>query len=288
MSHQQRNSVSVYRFVGASAIRTAASAGAACAGPGATGTATTAQYNLELQCTIDNASSGTFEQLDFSRYSGWVAFLEVVGEAPLLLVSDSIKGVVHLFDVRSGQHVGYLVAPGDGSLPGARGVAVSPDARTIAVSAYGPDDRVTIRLYSAQGTRELLRTIDGGAGRARSVAFSADGLVVAVLDNSFCRVLGYSTVTYEPAGHIVGGLDDPRDLKEYRGGWLIPSFHSNRITWVGPDGHIQSVLDPEVAPAFKEPLAVAVLGPDPTSEMLVVRCKSGVCVFRLRVVPAVH
>lgn len=275
MSHQKLNAVSVYRITGAGA-------GGAGAGDGPLGTPTAQALRLQHHCTIDNSTSGVFDSLDFSRTSGWLAFLEAGGAtAPLLLVSDSIKGSVHMFDVHSGQHAGYLVAPG--GLPGARGVAVSPDCGTIAVSACAPGTQVSISLYAARGDHGLLRTIQCGAGRARGLAFSADGLVLAVVDDFHRCLTGYNVETGESVGCIAADLSDPRDVGPHGGGWLVPTFNGNGITWVGQDGRSRLVLNTAGVPYFPEPLSVATLaGPEPGSEMLAVRSKSGLALFRLR------
>ncbi len=287
MSHQKLNAVSVYRITGPSIV--GAGAGGAGARDGPLGTPTAQALRLQHHCTINNSTSGVFDSLDFSRTSGWLAFLEVDGVAPLLLVSDSNKGAVHMFDVHSGQHAGYLVAPG--GLLGARGVAVSSDCSTIAVVAYRtqvePGNRPVVKLFSAFGARDLLREIhfdvgvgDGELTFPRGVAFSPDGATFAIVDFrlsgltpgshsepardasagmrlTHSRVSVFRTATGSFSHHALTDVLEPRDVVSCRGGWLVVGMMGS--VYVNASATPQHVIASDGKSPFTEPLAAAVM-----------------------------
>jgi hypothetical protein len=73
-------------------------------------------------CTLGGRGSTAPMQFKFSHSwaSGYLAFT-FANSRPLLLVTDACQGAVHIVDVVSQTHVGYVASPG--SLAGSRGVA---------------------------------------------------------------------------------------------------------------------------------------------------------------------
>jgi WD40 repeat protein len=84
--------------------------------------------------------------------------LEFSADGRLLVVVSQEQGTVHLWDVRRGERLFTLPLPSDPSVRGGDWhLAVAPDGRQIACSAWSPQEPGGFYLYSASGSEPTAR-----------------------------------------------------------------------------------------------------------------------------------
>ena len=162
-------------------------------------------------------------------------------DSRLLLVTDHVLGAVHIVDVLSRTHTGFLAPPGSVDGPcgvAATGVGTQP---LVAVSAWRSFTSLHHRvlLFTGGGTTwHLLRTIiDCPLLRAPcGLRFSRDGarIAAACLDGHCVALLACSTGELE--GHVAIADDlQPVDVEELSpdgrttSGWLVACCNQQQI-----------------------------------------------------------
>jgi hypothetical protein len=201
---------------------------------------------LALVCTLGGASSPAPMQFNFlvdGFSSGWMAF---TGPATsrLLLLTDAGHDAVHVIDVAGRVHAGYVAAPG--TIAGPRGVAAR--GSLVAVSAWKRKDSGdhVVRVFEGSGAMwTAVRVVGGGFGGPgsadgqltypRGLRFSGDGTGQAVADDGNGRVSLFRVEDGSFVRHVATGLDGPFDVEECEGGWLVASYDSHTIEFVGGD-----------------------------------------------------
>jgi hypothetical protein len=172
--------------------------------------------------------------------SGWMAF---TGPATsrLLLVTDAGHNAVHVIDVAGRVHVGYVAAPG--TVAGPRGVAARGSLGAVSAwEGHGSADHV-VRLFEGSGAMwTAVRVLAGGFGgpgcadgqlnQPFGLRFTHDGTGLAVADAWNGRLSLFHVEDGSFARHVATGLDDPMDVEECDGGWLVVS---DTIEFVGGD-----------------------------------------------------
>ena len=160
---------------------------------------------LPLVCTLGGPDAPPPMDFGFvdagGDFGGGLAFTDRSCDwPPLLLVTDVGKDAVHVIDVVTQVHVGYVAGPG--TIAGPRGVAATRDL--VAVSSYHPgeaDDEGErgdgfnhrVHLFQGAGTSwtplRVLGDASGAPGRGHGqlwapggVRFSSDGAGVLVAD----------------------------------------------------------------------------------------------------------
>jgi hypothetical protein len=259
-----RNTLSVWRLPGdARGGGGAFGAAGPSAGAGADASAG-GGGGLRLVCTLGGAGSPAPMQFMFKDddgYSGYLAFAPPAtttttscsssSTSPLLLVTDPGHDAVHLVDVVSRSHAGYVAPPG--SLSGPRGVAASRVSPLVAVSTWtrhDSGDHVVVVYRGSGAVWEAVRVIgvgfrgpgsrDGQLKRQYGVRFSGDGSGVCVADCWNDRVSMFHVVGGGFVRHVTTGVSWPRDVEEVEGGWLVACVGSDTVEFVcdgvGGDG----------------------------------------------------
>ncbi len=194
-------------------------------------------------------------QFDFGSghgYSGYLAFSHPATSdpratspaRPLLLVTDHGHDAVHVVDVVSRTHAGYLASPG--SIAGPRGVAASRASPLVAVSAWKKrdiGDHVVVVYRGSGAVWEAVRVIGGGFGApgsrdgqlkwAYGLRFSGDGSGICVADSGNHRASMFRVGDGGFVRHMAKGLDHPFDVEEVEGGWLVACAGSDSVEFVG-------------------------------------------------------
>jgi len=203
---------------------------------------------LPLVCILGGASSPAPMRFRFHDGSGSSGRMAFTGPptARLLLVTDAGHDAVHLVDVVTRTHAGYLASPG--SIFGPRGMAASRASPLVAVSAWKrclPGEQV-VRLYRRRGggtAWEAVWVIGDGLGRPGcndvqlgapyGLRFSAVESVICATDALNDRASVFRVGDGGFVRHIAEGLDVPRDVEELEGGWLVACWRSHSVTFVG-------------------------------------------------------
>jgi hypothetical protein len=254
-SDERKNNLSVWGLPGGTSgggtsgragVSVGAGVGGALAGGGGGG--------LTLLCTLGGDGSAAplrFKFKDGIRTgSGYLVFITITttGDGssdarPLLVVTDAGHDAVHLVDVVGGTHAGYLASPG--SIAGPRGVAASGTSPLVAVSAWkrehSGDHVVLVYQGTGGGAWETVRVIGGGFGapgsrdgqlyRPRGLRFSGDGSGICVADFHNDRASVFRVDDGGFVRHVATGL--AMDVEEVEGGWLVASFRSLSVEFVG-------------------------------------------------------
>jgi WD40 repeat protein len=145
-------------------------------------------------CLWDLATQRLLDRFDWGRPVWCVA---ISPDAKILAVGGQDR-VLQLFDVESWQNLDEVIAHRDW----VRTAAFSP---TDGVLASGSGDR-RVRLWSADERLRRLETLQAGAARVRSVAFSGDGQRVAAgCEDGIVRV--WNRATFQPPTELDSGVD---------------------------------------------------------------------------------
>ena len=206
---------------------------------------------LVLEYTLGGRGSPASMQFDFASgvgFSGYLAFTPQVVAADishLLLVTDHGHDVVHVVDVVSRAHAGYVAAPR--SISGPRGVAATGDL--VAISAWedsrGCDHVVHIyRVGSGGGSHWThVRVIGRGVGysdgqlqQPYGLRFSGDGAAICVADWRNGRVSLFHVGDGRFVRHIATELNGPRDVEEVKNGWVVACWGSDTVEFARNDG----------------------------------------------------
>ena len=199
--------------------------------------------------TLGGTGSPAPMQFEFDYGSGSLAFTPLLHGsdmrrvALLLLVTDAGHDAVHMIDVASGVHAGYVAAPG--SIAGPRGVAACGVAPLVAVSVWKMDsgDHV-VHLYRAGSGGEShwihVRAIGSGTGladgqfrRPFGLRFSGDGVSICVADAANDRVSLFRVSDGGFVRHIATGVSyTPYDVEEVEGGWAVVCCGSLTVEFV--------------------------------------------------------
>ena len=197
---------------------------------------------LVRMCTLGGRGSKAPMQFKFGCdkwASGLLAFTSAKSP-PLLLVSDAGHDAVHIVDVVSQTHVGYVASPG--SIAGPRGVAACGTSSLVAVSAWrdwDAEDHVVV-VYSGSGAHwEAVRVI-GGRRHPQFIMpfglrFSADGSNICVAERGNDRISLLRVSDGEYVRHIKAGIftRSPFDVEEVDGGWMVVCH--NRLVCIHDD-----------------------------------------------------
>ena len=220
------------------------------------GAETAVGSGLALVCTLGGKGSPAPMQFKFSiTYgSGHLAFtpplvldsdsrdLHVLPH--LLLVSDAGQDAVHMIDVVSRAHIGYVAAPG--SIAGPRGLAAR--GNLVAVSAWKElnNGHHVVHVYRAGSCGALwtyVRAIGRGYGgldgqllRPCGLRFSGDGSNICVADRGNNRLSMFRLGDSVFVRHIATELDGPRDMEEVEGGWVVAYWVSDTVGFVSDGG----------------------------------------------------
>jgi hypothetical protein len=153
----------------------------------------------------------------------------------LLLLPDAGRDAVHVIDVQSREHVGYVAAPG--SNLGPRGVAAR--GPLVAVSAWKEWRRGDHVVHVFTGTAPLwtpLRVVGSGCSsegssfgepaagkltRPYGVRVTRDGAGVVVTDFYNGRVCRFRVEDGAFERHVTTVVRSPWDVEEVHGGWLV-------------------------------------------------------------------
>ena len=196
---------------------------------------------LDLVYTLGGHGSPEPMRFLFANEEGYSGFLAFASR--LLLVTDCGHDTVHMVDVASRAHVGYLAAPG--SITGPRGVAAN--GTLVAVSAWkteGSEDHM-VHIYRSVGTAWThVRAIGAGGTYFGSeaagwltcpygVRFSADGSAICVADAWNDRVSLFRVSDGWFIRHIATGLNCPYDVEEVEEGvWAACCRASHTVKFV--------------------------------------------------------
>ena len=172
------------------------------------------------------------------------------GATGMLVVADARAGhdAVHIIDVARRCHAGYVAPPS--TILGPRDVAMAPNGRTVAVSAWkgGVEYCVEVQLFQLE--REVDTAGCGGTGWSPSrvvcsgsvtpdgmrvgtpsgLRFTADGALLALADSDHNRVTLFRVGDGGFVGHLGGTgrqrrLSYPTDLEECEDGdWLVTNL----------------------------------------------------------------
>jgi hypothetical protein len=199
---------------------------------------------LARVCTLGGASSPAPMQFKFNDgngASGWMAF---TGPATsrLLLVTDAGHDAVHVIDVAGRVHVGYIAAPG--TIAGLRGVAARGSLAAVTTWKRIDSGEHVVRVFEGSGSSwTAVRVVAGGfgcPGRADGelnypfgLRFTGDGTGLAVADAWNHRVSVSRVEDGSFVQHVATGLDDPMEVEECEGGWLVACYGSHTIEVVG-------------------------------------------------------
>ena len=194
-------------------------------------------------CTLGGGFSTAPMQFKFSHSwaSGYLAFTPA-NSRPLLLVTDACQGAVHIVDVVSQTHVGYVASPG--SLAGSRGVAACETSPLVAVSVWNRYDSIDQRVvvFSGSGAQwESVRVIRGWHHPAQlrlpiGLRFSADGSCICVANTGSDRISLFRVSDGEYVRHTITRY--PFDVVEVKGGWLV-ACQTKYHGFVHDDFHVE-------------------------------------------------
>ena len=181
---------------------------------------------------------------DFKGTGGWSGMLAFTNsgietEPPLLLVTDHGHDAVHLIDVVSLRHMGFV--GGLGKVPGPRGVAAG--CCVVAVSCWKEVHcgQHVVLLFEGRGDAwTLLRTVGSGTGTRDGqfhmpygLRFTGDGgSSVAVADCLNDRVSLFRFTDGTFMSHVATGVKNPLDVEEHAGGWLVACAGCNTVEFV--------------------------------------------------------
>ena len=228
---------------------------------GGVGTGAGCASGLARVCTLGGEWSPAPMQFKFFSHGDMSGYLAFIPSAPgaafrhfphLLLVTDHGHDAVHMIDVMSRAHVGFLATPG--TIAGPRGVAVSGVAPLVAVSAWkewtSGDHVVHIYRPGSYGSPWThVRVIGGGFdsmdGRMKwpfGLRFSADGAAICVADRGNHRVSVFRVDDGVFVRHIAKGLRGPRDVEEVEGGWVVACVVSHTVEFMSDGGGRRSSL----------------------------------------------
>ena len=166
----------------------------------------------------------------------------------LLLVSDWGHDAVHIVDVVSRTHVGYVAAPR--TIAGPCGVAASGAASLVAISTWKErfGDQHMVHIYRAGSSRvhwTHVRVIGSGIGKSDGhfnrpfgLRFSADGSAIYVADMGNHRVSLFRVGDGGFVRHVATGLVFPRDVEEVEGGWAVACWGSDTVEFVRDGGQL--------------------------------------------------
>lgn len=205
---------------------------------------------IDTVYSVQDAAHGvvTFRFQTYTQYSGHMAFLGPVARC-LLAVTDAGHEAVHLLDVLTHTHVGYVARPGTITAP----AGVAAWESWIAVSTAPVEADHVIRLYEgAEAEWTLLRVIGGGFGGPgpadgqlhdpRGLRFVEDGTVLAVADKENDRVSTFRTADGAFVTHVATRLPKPEDVECNQDGWLVPCLMSGTVEALSPSGkHLGSL-----------------------------------------------
>ncbi len=232
---------------GAGAGAVGGGGGAAAAGAGAVGAAGAAGGGAGISCnkrfTLGGNSSAApmrFRFRDASNVdecgSGFLAFTgDNIGSYPLLLVTDHGQNCIHVIDVVSKLHVGYM--GGDpGSVQGPRGVAASGALVAVSCWTRGSHGHVVTLFQRALTSWEQVRII-GGEGqlcRPAGLKFLAGSCELAVADSGNHRISRYrvSDGQFLRQDAVAG---TPWDLDQCEGGLLVARYDSHDVNFLCSD-----------------------------------------------------
>jgi hypothetical protein len=262
-SDEEYNLLSVWRLPGDASGSGACSGAGVCAGAGARGGRGRRRRcgfcglttpGLTLVRTLGGVRSVAPMQFKFMDAYGWssgyLAFASPSTAASssssaraLLLVTDAGHDAVHLVDVVSRRHAGYLAPPG--SIAGPRGVAASRASPLVAISAWKMGDRgdhVVVVYRSSGAAWEAVRVIGGGFGDPGAndgqldtpfgLQFSGDGSGICVADWGNDRAGVFRVDDGGFVQHLGTGLSGPLDAEEVEGGWLVACACSDTVKFV--------------------------------------------------------
>ena len=187
-------------------------------------------------CTLGGDGSPAPMQFNFSEeITGFLAFTpqrpnSSSDTTSLLLVTDHVRDAVHIVDVVTKTHKGYVAAPG--TISGPHGVAASKEL--AAVSAWKEVDRddhvVHIYRVGSGGASHWTHTrvigngfggLDGRLDMPFGLRFSGDGSAICVADYWNNRASLFRVRDGGFVRHITTGLRCPFDVMEMEGGWVV-------------------------------------------------------------------
>ncbi len=247
-SDSYKNALSVWSLPGGASGNGASGGAGDAAGGGGGGLTVVCTLGPGLGC----AAPMQFKFFDGQGYSGYLAFTPSTTAScgvssnarPLLLVTDAGANAVHVVDVVGRSHAGYLAPPG--TINGPRGVAASGTSPLVAVSAwkkYDSDDHVVVVYRGSGAVWEAARVIGGGFGRPGprdgqlsmpyGLWFTRDGSAVCVADAGNGRASVFRVGDGGFVRHIAAGLNNPMDVEEVEGGWLVACLYSHTLEFVG-------------------------------------------------------
>lgn len=141
----------------------------------------------------------------------------------LLLVPDKIKGSVHVIDVVTKRHLGYVAPLSTIANP----LAVAAKNALVAVSGsgYGTGD-TNIQIFARAATDWVpyAKILLAQVAIPRAIRFSCDGTHVILADSNLhqIRIQLYRVIDGQIAmEHKLHRCDLVRDIEECRGGWLF-------------------------------------------------------------------
>lgn len=234
--------------------------------PTSLASSTSLNTRFELLYSLGGAFSSAPMKFKFngSPSSGWMAFTGP-GACRLLVVTDAGHHAVHVIDVVSRAHVGYVSAPGTIDRP--RGVA--SHGSLVAVSTCGIQGQV--RVYKGSGaTWAPVGVLSGtsaftlGAGDRLymlcGLRFTADGLGLVVADTNgsvnMFRMKDGEFARHGAPTVMPMGAGAPFDVEECEGGWLVACRRS--IEFVSDAGAGKPAIS-QHGGQFYTPTAVAII-----------------------------
>jgi hypothetical protein len=194
---------------------------------------------------LGGADSPSPLRFNFTRGDGRSGYLAFTGTAAsrLLLVTDAGHDAVHVVNIVTRVHAGYVAAPG--TITGPRGVAAR--GSLVAVSAWkvsAGGDHVVHLFEGTCGCWAPLRLLAGGfggPGRADGqlshpygLRFTSDGTGLAVADWCNDRVSMFLVEDGSFARHtpVDASLRRPYDVEECDGGWLVACCGSDTVEFI--------------------------------------------------------
>lgn len=173
------------------------------------------------------------EEEDAHTCAGMMAFLDAGGgggdvdDPPHLLVADTGNKCVHVLDIVHSRHQGYIGSRGSIRLP----MGVASKRGLVAVSSWtgGMEaHRVIVYERSRSGVWKPFQILGSRAAlgpdrlaQPMGLRFNADGTHVVVASFWSGDVNKYRVADGAFVGTVATGLDSPKDVQEWRGGWLV-------------------------------------------------------------------
>lgn len=234
--------------------------------PTSLASSTSLNTRFELLYLLGGAFSSAPMKFKFRTVpsSGWMAFTGP-GAYRLLVVTDAGHKAVHVIDVVSRAHVGYVSAPG--TIDNPRGVA--SHGSLVAVSTCG--FRGQVRVYEGSGASwapvrvladNSAGTLDAG-DRLKMLCglrFTADGLGLVVADNNgsvnMFRMKDGAFARHGAPTVMPIGAGGSFDVEECEGGWLVAGAGS--IEFVSDGGATKTAISQHDG-QFCTPTAVAII-----------------------------